>query len=74
MDEANTAHQIRKAPAQGRGRTPRRVTGTQVPVLHEGRPYPRQSPPRIKEPAQDEASISPRTLAAGALSRVRADP
>ena len=73
MDEAKTAHQIRKVPAQGRGRTPRRVTGTQAPVLREGKPYPRQSPPRMKEPLQERVSISPRAVASGVLSQVRAD-
>ena len=49
-----------RSPAQGRGRTPGRVTGTQAPVLCEGRPYPRQSPSRMKEPLQEQVSIPPR--------------
>ena len=56
MDGADTAHKIRKAPAQGRGRTPSRVTGTQAHVLREGRPDPRQSPPRMKRPSQEAVS------------------
>ena len=74
MNEADTAHQRREASAQGRGRTPRRVPGTQSPILYEGRPYPRQSPPRMKEQSQEGVSISPRTVSAGALAGVEADP
>ena len=73
MDEPDTANQGREASAQGRGRTLRRVTGTQAPVLREGKPYPRQSPPKMKEPLQERVSISPRAVASGVLSQVRAD-
>ena len=59
-----------RPPAQGRGRTPGRVTGTQASVLCEERPCPRQSPPRMKEPSQERVSISPRTVVAGVLSQM----
>ena len=45
-----------RPPAQGRGRTSGRVTGTQAPVICEERPCPRQSPPRMKEPSQEGLS------------------
>ena len=50
------------------------MTGTQANVLREGRPDPRQSLPRMKKPSQEAVIDSPRTVAAGALAQVEADP
>ena len=40
-------------------------------VLYEGRPSPKQSPTKMKEPAQEAVSLSASFVASGVLSHVK---